>query len=81
MASEGKETSEFGLAKYGSWTGIAATLLGMAVAIGAGATDVVTGYNETAGIVVGGLVSVLGIVQATLLRLGYIKSRTAVKTK
>ena len=77
---DGVSTTEFDRAKSSGLWGIVALVLGMMITMLSAIVPQVSGTSEVAGIVIGGLVSVLGILQKALVDMGYIKSRTAVKT-
>jgi hypothetical protein len=75
----GATTTENAVAKSSSVWGIVAMVLGVLTSIGA-TIAASFGANTTAGIIVGAVVAFCGIAQKTLTDLGYISSRTAVKT-
>lgn len=72
----GVETSEFKAAKSVSAWGTVATVLGIILTFG---SAVLPALGGGAGIIIGAVIVVAGIVQKTLAELGYIKSRTEVK--
>lgn len=75
----GVMTSEHRIAKSGGTAGIAATFLGALIIVLSSMVPAL-GEHTVWGIIGGGLLAVLGVVQKTLMDLGYIKSRTLVKT-
>ena len=80
MAVEpGKDTTEYKEAKSASIWGIVAMVLGFLVTIGASIAEAL-GTDTKAAIIAGAVVAAAGLAQKTLVSLGYIKSRTEVKT-
>ena len=78
MPNSGRDTSEFKVATSAGVWGSIATVLGVIIAVGAQVVEKV-GETSIAGIVVGAVVAVAGIVMKTLSSLKYIQSRTEVK--
>lgn len=74
----GEFTTEYQAARNGSFWGIVAMVLGVVVSLGSTLVDALGGHSRI-GIVVGGIIAALGVIQKTLVDLGYIKSRTDVK--
>lgn len=72
----GKDTSEYAVVIANTRMGLAAFLVGIVVAIASTFTEA----GGTTEIIAGAAIAIAGVIQATLVRLGYIKSRTAVKT-
>lgn len=75
---DGKTTSEFEQAQSSKGWAVVSTVLGMVIASGSAVTEML-GMDNTVGIIVGAVIAVFGIIQRTLVDLGYIKSRTDVK--
>lgn len=78
MAKEGKDTTEFEQAKKADTM----TIVGLALAVViAYAPKVIEGLNGDSKlcIIAGAIVGALAILQSTLVKLGYLKSRTHVK--
>lgn len=81
MANEvktGIETSEYKVAKSGSFWSTLTIVLGAVIAVGSVVTGIF-GADSTVGLVVGAVVTVVGNIQKLLTDKGYIASRTAVK--
>ncbi len=78
LEAPGKDTTEFKRAAQANWTFAIAAILGLALQIGPAVVDALGPYGN-AGIVAGGVLQALGLVQKLLVDLGYIKSRTQVK--
>jgi len=74
----GETTSEHKMARVGAIWGIVATFLGALTSIGAVAADAL-GADTKWGIIAGAIIAMGGMIQTTLVKLGYIKSRTNVK--
>lgn len=79
MPTHGKETTEFRAARSSSTWGMIAMVLGVVVAIGSQVIGVLTELNPTWGTIAGGIIAVAGVIEKTLVDLGYINSRTEVK--
>lgn len=75
----GATTTEYATKKSASVWGIVAMILGLLTSVGA-TVGASLGANTSAGIWTGAVVSICGILLKTLTDLGYISSRTAVKT-
>lgn len=75
---EGVETSEKKVADSASRWGVIATVIGAVISIGSIAIPAL-GDGSRIGIIAGAIIALAGIVQKTLVSLGYIKSRTEVK--
>jgi hypothetical protein len=75
----GKATTEYKEARTAGILGMVTAVCGLIISIGAGIAESF-GVDTKTGIVVGGLVTVAGVIQKTLVTLGYVKSRTDVKT-
>jgi len=75
---EGEKTTELKVAQGEKVWGIIATVVGLLVTLGATVAEAL-GTEAKAGIIAGAVVAVAGIIQKTLVSLGYIKSRTDVK--
>ena len=75
---DGKTTSEFEQAQSSKGWAVVSTVLGMVIASGSAVTEML-GMDNTVGIIVGAVIAVFGIIQRTLVDLGFIKSRTDVK--
>lgn len=74
----GVETSEHKVAQSGSLWGNIATVLGLVITLGSTVAPVL-GEGTKAGAIAGAVITLAGIVETTLVKLGYIKSRTEVK--
>ena len=74
----GNHTSEYREAKSGSLWGIISAIAGMVIALG-GTISGALGHDSKAGVIAGAVVVAAGATQTTLVKLGYINSRTAVK--
>lgn len=74
----GNTTSEFQQAQSSKGWAVVSTVLGMVIASGSAIMEMI-GMDNTVGILVGAVIAVFGIIQRTLVDLGYIKSRTDVK--
>lgn len=74
----GVETTEYAEAKSGGVWGIVTTVLGIIVTVLPNFIDKLNEESMVA-IIAGAVIAVAGIVQTTLTKLGYIKSRTDVK--
>jgi len=74
----GVDTSEYKEAKSASVWGIVAMILGVLTTIGATIAESL-GSETSVAIIVGAVVATAGILQKTLVSLGYISSRTKVK--
>lgn len=79
MATNGKDTSEYGVVNGANAWATIATIVGLLVTVGQAVAPALGGETTTAGIIVGAVVAVLGIVAKTLVSLGYVKSRTGIK--
>lgn len=75
----GVETTEYEVAKSGSFWGVVSIVLGAVVMIGSVVADF-AGADSKIGILVGGVIGVVGAVQKLLTDRGYISSRTQVKS-
>lgn len=78
MADQGKETTEYQVASSTGFWGVVATILGLIITAGSSVLEQV-GQNTSEGIVVGGIVTVAGLITKLLVARGYIQSRTEVK--
>jgi len=78
MVDQGKDTTEYQVASSTAFCGVVATILGLIITAGSSMLEQV-GQNTPAGIVVGGIVTVAGLVTKLLVARGYIHSRTEVK--
>ena len=78
MAKEGKDTTEYKEAQSATWLSIAGLILAAVLAYAPNLIEKLNGESKWA-IIAGGAVGILAIVQSTLVKLGYIKSRTDVK--
>jgi len=74
----GVETTEYKEVQSASVWGIVAMVLGILTTIGATIAESL-GSDTTTAIIVGAVVASAGIMQKTLVSLGYISSRTKVK--
>ena len=74
----GEETSEKRVADNASRWGAIATVLGTVITIGSTVIPAL-GDGSKIGIIAGAIIALAGIVQKTLVSLGYIKSRADVK--
>lgn len=74
----GDQTSEHKMAKSAGLWAIVALILGFAVTVGSQVLEA-AGTETKAGIWVGGIVAVAGVLLKMFASLGYIKSRTDVK--
>ena len=74
----GKDTTEYKEAKSGSVWGIVAMILGMLLTIGATVAESL-GTDSRIGIIAGAVIAIFGLIQKSLVELGYIKSRTEIK--
>jgi hypothetical protein len=83
LIAPGRDTSEAVTARSGARWGVIATVLGIVLAAGPTLVQSIgVEMGNDAFVTVGGaLIAVAGIVQKTLADLGYIKSRTEVKTQ
>jgi hypothetical protein len=72
----GRYTSEYEAMKKGALWGKVALILGFIISLGSLIPD---NPQTPASIIVGSLVAIAGIVQQTLVKLGYIKARREVK--
>lgn len=79
MADEGKDTTEYKVASSAGAWGVVAMLIGAVISIG-GSVAQSLGTDSTVGIIIGGIVATAGAFLKTMTGLGYIKSRTDVKT-
>ena len=80
MAVEGKDTTEYQATKSASIWSIVEVVIGLVLTVG-GAIASTMGADTAGAIVVGAGIAGAGILQNTLVKLGYIKSRTEVKAK
>jgi hypothetical protein len=78
MASEGRDTSEFQVARSAELWSAVALVFGIVMTAGSAVAESL-GADTTAGIVVGAVVSVVAIAQRTLVALGYMSGRASVK--
>lgn len=76
---DGRMTSEYQEAKSASLWGIVAMVLGLILSVGTGLAEAFGGAESTVGMIIGAVVAVAGLIQQTLVKLGYINSRTEVK--
>ena len=74
----GTETTEFVVAKSGSFWGTVGIVVGSIISIGSLVASI-AGADTQLGMVVGAVVGIAGSVQKVLIDRGYINSRTAVK--
>ena len=74
----GANTSEHAMAQSTKMWGIIAMILGTLTTIGATIVDSL-GHDSKMAIIGGAVIATAGIVQKTLVTLGYISSRTEVK--
>ncbi len=74
----GVDTSEKKVADGASVWGSVATILGVVLSVGSTLLPSL-GDGSKLGIIAGAIIALAGIVQKTLVSLGYIKSRTEVK--
>ena len=75
----GEETSEKKVADSANIWGSIATVLGIVLSVGSTVLPSL-GDGSKLGIIAGAIIALAGIVQKTLVSLGYIKSRADVKT-
>ena len=74
----GVETSEFKVAKSGSFWGIVSIVIGTLITVASIVAEI-AGSDTKLGIVVGAVIGVVGGIQKLLTDRGYIESRTKVK--
>lgn len=74
----GRDTTEYAEARAGGTMGLITMILGVAVSLGTILAE--SGENTWVGIMAGAFVAIAGIVQTTLIKLGYIQSRGQVKS-
>jgi len=79
MPEAGKDTSEFQVTQSSSAWAIVSMVLGFIITVGSSVAQTL-GVESKLGIVVGALVTMAGTFLKTFTSLGYIKSRTEVKT-
>lgn len=77
---EGKDTTEYEVVTKSNLWSVVALIVGSVVTIGATTADIAD-KDTKVGIIIGGVVTVAAIAQKWLVSVGYIKSRTDVKTK
>jgi len=75
----GAETSEFAVAKSGSFWGVVSIVLGALVVVGSSIAEI-AGADTKLGIIIGAVIGIAGTVQKLLTDRGYIASRTQVKS-
>ena len=76
----GSGTSEYERARAGGAWAIVAMALGVMLSIGSAVAQSFD-VGSKAGIIAGAILAAAGVMQRTLVDLGYIKSRTEVKSK
>ena len=76
----GSGTSEFKETKNANLWGIVAMVLGFLTTVGATVAEAF-GTDTKYAVVAGAVITVAGIIQKTLVTLGYIKSRTELKSQ
>jgi hypothetical protein len=76
----GSGTSEFKETKNANIWGVVAMVLGFLTTVGATVAEAL-GNDTKYAIVAGAVISVAGILQKTLVTLGYVKSRTELKSQ
>lgn len=74
----GRDTSEHASERESSVWGIVATVLGFLITAGSTIASQL-GQDATAGIIAGAVVAAAALAERTLVKLGYINSRTKVK--
>jgi hypothetical protein len=75
----GIDTTEYKEAKSAGTWGIVAMVLGVLLTVGATIVDSLGGDTKTA-IIAGAVIATAGILEKTLVSLGYIKGRSDVKS-
>ena len=78
VVKPGKDTTEYAETKSSSTWAIVVQVLGVLVTVG-GAVATALGTDGKWGIIVGGAVTVIATVKETIVKAGYIQSRTQVK--
>lgn len=76
----GIDTTEYAEAKSAGAWGIVAMVLGILLTVGATIVDSLGGDTKTA-IIAGAVIATAGILEKTLVSLGYIKGRSDVKAR
>jgi len=79
VVTQGTETTEYKEAQSAKTWGIVATVLGLVITFGSTIAEA-CGADTRIGIIAGAVVTAAGIAHKTFVQLGYIKSRTDVKT-
>lgn len=77
---DGKDTTEYEVTTKSNFWSVVALIVGSVVTIGA-TTAEAAGTDSKVGILIGGIVTVAALAHKWLVSVGYIKSRTEVKTK
>jgi len=76
----GELTTEYKVAKSNGFWGVFSFVIGSAIVVGTMVMPALQ-TDSKASIIAGGVIAALGILQKTLVGLGYVKSRTEVKVK
>jgi len=79
IVKQGSETTEYKETQNAKLWGTIATVLGLIMSLGSTVIEAL-GQDTRIGIIAGALVTVVGLSYKTLVQLGYIKSRTDIKT-
>jgi len=79
IVKQGSETTEYKETQNAKLWGTIATVLGLVMSFGSAIVEAL-GQDTRIGIISGALVTVVGLSYKTLVQLGYIKSRTDIKT-